>query len=534
MIKGLKIAHLNVRSLIDKIDCIRIMLADEPIDIFCLSETWATANHTTQLLNVDGYSLVLKNRQTKTGTGATKRGGGIAYYVRDNVNFTVRTLPQMDVSDQHIECTWFDVNVKHSRAITVGLIYRPPSGSVDNFLKVTYESMDSLPPNNEIILIGDFNINYAKNDGASRKLKQLSKERSIKQIISEPTRSSVHGCSTIDLILTNSNYISHSGVLNCNLSDHDLIYMVRKKMTPKRKRTWFMGRSYKDLDVGALQNKLRTDNWDSLFNSTKPDDCWKIIIDKISEIANQQCPIKRINIKNVRLPWVTPALLELINDRDKATKKAKLTSKKEDWDIAKRLRNQTKTGTMAARAEYLKSTLDRYEGDPKNFWNFIGDIFPNTTKNKSTFRLTDINSGHEVQDEGVADYINNFFSSIGYNLAKVFDENWDTDMVRTNYEMDSIQTNAEEVIKLVNDINIYKSSCIENLSSVIMKPALQAIIPQLVHIFNLCFTYGVFPNMWKVATIIPLQKDGDTHDVNNLRPVSLLPLPKGRNSEICW
>ena len=223
MIKGLKIAHLNVRSLIDKIDCIRIMLADEPIDIFCLSETWATANHTTQLLNVDGYSLVLKNRQTKTGTGATTRGGGIAYYVRDNVNFTVRTLPEMDVSDQHIECTWFDVNVKHSRAITVGLIYRPPSGSVDNFLKVTYESMESLPPNNEIILIGDFNINYAKNDGASRKLKQLSKERSIKQIISEPTRSSVHGCSTIDLILTNPNYISHSGVLNCNLSDHDLI-----------------------------------------------------------------------------------------------------------------------------------------------------------------------------------------------------------------------------------------------------------------------------------------------------------------------
>ena len=27
-------------------------------------------------------------------------------------------------------------------------------------------------------------------------------------------------------------------------------------MTPIRKKTWFMGRSYKDLDVSALQNKL--------------------------------------------------------------------------------------------------------------------------------------------------------------------------------------------------------------------------------------------------------------------------------------
>ena len=129
--------------------------------------------------------------------------------------------------------------------------------------------------------------------------------------------------------------------------------MVRNKMTPKRKNTWFMGRSYKDLDVGALQNKLRTDNWDNLFNSTKPNDCWKIIIDKISEIA----------------------LIELINDRDKATKKAKLTSKKEDWDIAKRLRNQTKKGTMAARAEYLKSNLDRYEGDPNKIWTLLGIFF---------------------------------------------------------------------------------------------------------------------------------------------------------------
>ena len=36
---------------------------------------------------------------------------------------------------------------------------------------------------------------------------------------------------------------------------------------------------------------------------------------------------------------------------------------------------------------------------------------------------------------------------------------------------------------------------------------------------------GVVPDSWKHATFIPLQKDGDTGDVNNLRPISLLPLP---------
>ena len=36
---------------------------------------------------------------------------------------------------------------------------------------------------------------------------------------------------------------------------------------------------------------------------------------------------------------------------------------------------------------------------------------------------------------------------------------------------------------------------------------------------------GKVPQAWKHAVIIPLQKEGNSHDVNNLRPVSLLPLP---------
>ena len=35
----------------------------------------------------------------------------------------------------------------------------------------------------------------------------------------------------------------------------------------------------------------------------------------------------------------------------------------------------------------------------------------------------------------------------------------------------------------------------------------------------------LFPDEWKIANIIPLQKGGDKSSVSNLRPVSLLPLP---------
>ena len=51
------------------------------------------------------------------------------------------------------------------------------------------------------------------------------------------------------------------------------------------------------------------------------------------------------------------------------------------------------------------------------------------------------------------------------------------------------------------------------------------VIPQLVYMFNLSFSTGIFPDSWKRATIIPLFKGGSKTEVANYRPVSLLPLP---------
>ena len=51
------------------------------------------------------------------------------------------------------------------------------------------------------------------------------------------------------------------------------------------------------------------------------------------------------------------------------------------------------------------------------------------------------------------------------------------------------------------------------------------IITQLTFMYNLWFTTNIFPDAWKLATVIPLQKAGDPSDVSNLRPISVLPLP---------
>ena len=57
----------------------------------------------------------------------------------------------------------------------------------------------------------------------------------------------------------------------------------------------------------------------------------------------------------------------------------------------------------------------------------------------------------------------------------------------------------------------------------IMKQCVDNYITPLTHIINLSIAQGYFPDEWKVAKVIPIFKDGDPQDIQNYRPISVLP-----------
>ena len=91
--------------------------------------------------------------------------------------------------------------------------------------------------------------------------------------------------------------------------------------------------------------------------------------------------------------------------------------------------------------------------------------------------------------------------------------------------MDTVIVNNEDVLQVVRDINITKAVSVDHLSARVLKDALMVLIDKLVFMYNLSFTTGIVPKPWKISCITPLQKQGDSADVSNLRPVALLPLP---------
>ena len=59
----------------------------------------------------------------------------------------------------------------------------------------------------------------------------------------------------------------------------------------------------------------------------------------------------------------------------------------------------------------------------------------------------------------------------------------------------------------------------------ILRNVILALPDHLTYIFNLSIRYNHFPDSWKIANLIPIPKEGNPRDVNNYRPISLLPLP---------
>ena len=117
--------------------------------------------------------------------------------------------------------------------------------------------------------------------------------------------------------------LAKSGVCNVNISDHQMILLTRKKAKFLKLKCDFIGRSYRNYDVTSFQDRIKNANWDFLNSEDSPGKQWGDWLEIITKEIDRMCPIKTFKIKQIKQPWITPRLLELIKDKDKALKTAK-------------------------------------------------------------------------------------------------------------------------------------------------------------------------------------------------------------------
>ena len=83
---------------------------------------------------------------------------------------------------------------------------------------------------------------------------------------------------------------------------------------------------------------------------------------------------------------------------------------------------------------------------------------------------------------------------------------------------------VDELLKICTSLNPSKAYGIDNISPRVVKESIFYFVEPLCNIFNKSISTGVFPESLKEAKVIPLYKKNSKQNIDNYRPVSILPV----------
>ncbi len=132
-----------------------------------------------------------------------------------------------------------------------------------------------------------------------------------------------------------------------------------------------------------------------------------------------------------------------------------------------------------------------------------------------------------------ADAFNTYFSTFADRLRSLipdmtFDISKLTNFVKFRKDESIVfsipSITPADVINHVVKIGSNKSTGIDNINARMLKLAAPFIAPSISKLINLSFSSAVFPSRWKTAKVTPIFKNGDSTDISNYRPISVLPI----------
>lgn len=521
--KGLKIGHLNIQGLQNKFDQVDLMLNDSgnEIHIFGLSETKLRDFHPDSAFNIKNYQLFRKDRFISRER--REQGGGIIVYVRNGVKAERR----QDLEKKEIECVWLEVYQKNSKSFLVGILYRHPNEGVqwNEHFEDLMETV--LAEQKEIYLLGDFNRDLMSENTKNAWLEYIE-PFGLHQKVNHPTRKTALSQTLIDHIYCNvETNISSIQVPEVGLSDHFPIFLTRKTncTQPKLSHHTITYRSFKSFNEQMFINDLQSAPWDTIKIFEDINDTLETWSSMFLEIVDKHLPLKTLRVKYKQQPkWLTPDIIDAMKIRDRY-KSLNDNMQYKFW------RNKVvKLIKQSKKAQYT-AIIDENNNNPNSVWKLFKEIGVN--KQKSTTSIPTVRiDGKETEDHTImANAFNKFFVSIASNLKEPT-ENSNFDKLKAfcdNQVSDGTvftipEISIQYVEKFLKHINLSKATGCDNIGPRLLKIAAPYIAQSITHICNQSIKTSHFPRKWKEAKVTPLHKGGPKDDLNNYRPISILPV----------
>ena len=285
-------------------------------------------------------------------------------------------------------------------------------------------------------------------------------------------------------------------------------------------------RNFRKFDRQNFRNDIMSQSWDNVYESSNPNKMWQQWKGTFLAIANKHAPLKTMRVRARSSPWITSELKDLMHSRDILKIKAIRSNDPRDWALFKKQRNLVNKQIQLAKQIYYQNSFNDHIGDSRKTWQTINELTSRKSGKTSVTALkvngTSITNPLEISKE-----FNNHFANIGPKLASEINNNGENHqryLTGTDKRFELHPTNSNKVFSLLNKLDKSKATGLDNISARLVRECADIISVPICDIFKQSIRQGIFPDDWKNARVTPLFKQGDRGNVNNYRPISVIPI----------
>lgn len=515
-----------------------LALASCDYDIIALSETWLQDDIVDAELS-SNYKLFRQNRNALTSD--RRRGGGVLIAVRKSVELECTRV--LSNGYEHLEQVAVRVQVQ-KQSVYVCCIYIRPNSDPDIYAShgtAVQELLDLSTNDDSVIVTGDYNLPHlswffdADVDGfiplnASSEQELALTENLISTGLQQIcSLTNVNG-RILDLAFVNDAYSVElieppSSILRTDR--HHKPFVLRVDLRHVFGESISLNEYEPDFnrcDYDQISEALNGIDWENLLQNQNTNASTTIFYDILYGIIEQSLPLRRISSNRTgRLPWSNADLRHRRNQLRKARKRFFRTSTQEHKVTVERLESEYEALQASLYRDYLNRVQVDLNENPTSFWSYVRS---RKRSNVLPTRIT-LNNATAESPIDIANTFADFFSSVFVTTDPATNSSYLDSLPTFDLRFPRPEFSPMDIQAALSQVDPSKGAGPDRLPPAFIKSLSAVLATPVCYIFNRSLSEGVFPDEWKLASIIPIFKTGSTLNAENYRPISILScLPK--------
>lgn len=331
---------------------------------------------------------------------------------------------------------------------------------------------------------------------------------------------SQHACSCLDNIVTNMRDPSFATyVCGPGLSDHlaqvmDIYFSART--LPRCTRSFEV---VTDEGVGRILDALGDLPWSNFENELHSiDELAQYLVSTLKNLITFYSVTVKNSGNNVAGPvhWFNADLKKYRETLHVLETTARSSQDDLDLYIFRKFRTCYRKALREAKRAAYNNYISNSSNIAKSTWRIANYEKSATSCNKaSNFSPNDFNVHFSSAAQRVVDALPS--SSVGpVGLLR--------DVGASQASLFLFPVDQVEVLGAVRSLGSSTSPDCYGLTSKIIKGAASILAAPLVHLFNRCIREGYFPDLFKVSRVTPVFKKGSSGEIDNFRPIAIVPI----------